>query len=313
MKRFKNILVVTQGQSFDNEVLRWASRLARTNHARLTLTSVVKPPTPWVSRMDHYLDLHRRHLRSELQRLEQIAAILRGDALMVETEVLSGTDFLEIIKRVLRKENDLVMIGAVDERGITTDSLLNGTIMHLMRKCPCPVWVAKPTEEGHYRRIMAAVDVVATDTERDSLNDKILTLAISMAQRERAQLHIVHAWSLYGENLLRQGNHKMSSDAADRIYKQMRAMHREWLDELLARYDIESVEHQLHLVDGEASEVIADRARLLAAELVVMGTVGRTGIPGLLIGNTAETVLRQIRCSVLAVKPDGFVSPIGTD
>jgi universal stress protein E len=312
MKRFKNILVVTQGQSFDNEVLRWASRLARTNHARLTLTSVVKPPTPWVSRMDHYLDLHRQHLRTELQRLEQIAAILRGDALMVETEVLSGTDFLEIIKRVLRKEHDLVMIGAVDERGIT-DSLLNGTIMHLMRKCPCPVWVAKPTEAGHYRRIVAAVDVVPCDTERDTLNDKILTLAISMAQRERAQLHIVHAWSLYGENLLRKGNNKLPSDAADRIYKQMRAMHREWLDELLARYETESVEHQIHLVDGEASNVIVERTHLLSGELVVMGTVGRTGIPGLLIGNTAETVLGHIRCSVLAVKPDGFVSPIGAE
>lgn len=48
----------------------------------------------------------------------------------------------------------------------------------------------------------------------------------------------------------------------------------------------------------------------LGAELVVMGTVGRTGIPGFIIGNTAETILNQIECSVLAVKPDGFVTPV---
>lgn len=48
----------------------------------------------------------------------------------------------------------------------------------------------------------------------------------------------------------------------------------------------------------------------LDAELVVMGTVGRTGIPGFIIGNTAETILNQIECSVLAVKPDGFVTPV---
>lgn len=42
----------------------------------------------------------------------------------------------------------------------------------------------------------------------------------------------------------------------------------------------------------------------------IMGTVGRTGIPGFLIGNTAETVLRQVACSVLAVKPTGFVTPV---
>jgi nucleotide-binding universal stress UspA family protein len=45
-------------------------------------------------------------------------------------------------------------------------------------------------------------------------------------------------------------------------------------------------------------------------DLIVMGTVGRTGIPGFLIGNTAETVLRQVNCSVLAVKPEGFVTPV---
>ena len=40
-----------------------------------------------------------------------------------------------------------------------------------------------------------------------------------------------------------------------------------------------------------------------------MGTMARSGIAGLLIGNTAERVLRKLPCSVLAVKPDGFVSP----
>ena len=44
--------------------------------------------------------------------------------------------------------------------------------------------------------------------------------------------------------------------------------------------------------------------------LLVMGTVARDGVSGLIIGNTAETVLDVVRCSVLAVKPPGFVSPI---
>ena len=39
-----------------------------------------------------------------------------------------------------------------------------------------------------------------------------------------------------------------------------------------------------------------------------MGTVGRLGIPGLFIGNTAEEIFQTTKCSVLAVKPDGFKS-----
>jgi universal stress protein E len=41
-----------------------------------------------------------------------------------------------------------------------------------------------------------------------------------------------------------------------------------------------------------------------------MGTLGRAGIAGLLIGNTAEKILHQVECSVMTVKPDGFVSPV---
>ncbi len=56
--------------------------------------------------------------------------------------------------------------------------------------------------------------------------------------------------------------------------------------------------------------MIPELADELDADLVVMGTVGRTGIAGLLIGNTAETILERIGCSVLAIKPSGFRSPI---
>ena len=46
------------------------------------------------------------------------------------------------------------------------------------------------------------------------------------------------------------------------------------------------------------------------SEEIMMGTVGRTGIPGFIMGNTAETVLNRIDCSVLAIKPEGFVTPV---
>ena len=56
--------------------------------------------------------------------------------------------------------------------------------------------------------------------------------------------------------------------------------------------------------------VIPRLASKLQADLIVMGTVARTGIPGLFIGNTAETILGRVECSVLAVKPPGFVTPV---
>ena len=67
---------------------------------------------------------------------------------------------------------------------------------------------------------------------------------------------------------------------------------------------------KVHPHHGTAATVIPELARQLHADLVAIGTVARTGIAGWLIGNTAEAILEQLQCSVVAVKPSGFVSPV---
>ncbi|MGE3600210.1 MAG: universal stress protein, partial [Dehalococcoidia bacterium] len=59
--------------------------------------------------------------------------------------------------------------------------------------------------------------------------------------------------------------------------------------------------------------VIPDFVVAEGIDLVVMGTVARAGIAGMLLGNTAERILRKLPCSVLTVKPDGFTSPVRLD
>ncbi len=65
-----------------------------------------------------------------------------------------------------------------------------------------------------------------------------------------------------------------------------------------------------HVIKGHAQHVVPELASELAADLVVMGTVARTGIAGLFMGNTAEDILTQLDCSVLTIKPPGFTSPV---
>ena len=55
---------------------------------------------------------------------------------------------------------------------------------------------------------------------------------------------------------------------------------------------------------------ISSVAQGIGADLLVMGTVCRTGFTGFMIGNTAERVLTEVGCSVLTLKPSGFRSPI---
>ena len=67
---------------------------------------------------------------------------------------------------------------------------------------------------------------------------------------------------------------------------------------------------QVHMQKGSARKVLPELARELKVDCVVMGTVARTGVSGLFMGNTAETILDQLECSVLAIKPPGFVTPV---
>ena len=69
----------------------------------------------------------------------------------------------------------------------------------------------------------------------------------------------------------------------------------------------------VYLVKGEPAVTIRETSESLHSDLIVMGTIGRTGIPGLFIGNTAEEVLQTTHASILAVKPDDFQSPVARD
>jgi nucleotide-binding universal stress UspA family protein len=135
-------------------------------------------------------------------------------------------------------------------------------------------------------------------------------LATSLAKLEQSELHVIHAWDLRSEGILRGAILAMSKKEVDRLVRQTRKMHKEWLDGLLEAYALGNVKHQVHLLKGEAGELISALAKKKRAELIVMGTVSRTGIRGFFIGNTAEKVLSQVGCSVLTVKPDRFITPV---
>jgi len=83
------------------------------------------------------------------------------------------------------------------------------------------------------------------------------------------------------------------------------------LDNLLTGIDLKGIISHRHLPRSmDVPEAIIKLAKNNAIELLVMGTVCRTGLAGLIIGNTAEKVLSEVNCSVLTVKPEGFVTPV---
>ena len=311
MNRFKNILLFAGSESGKDAALEQAVILAKSNKAKLKVVDVIEG-LPREMRVLITVksppELQELVINERRNQLEQLIEPIRKDGVNVCAKVLIGTPFLEIIREVVRDKHDLV-IKTARGRGGLKEILFGSTAMHLMRKCPCPVWIIKPTHRKKYARIMAAVDPDPSDEVKNTLNTKIMELATSLARLEGSEFHVVHAWKIYSETMLiRSGG--LSKCEVDSLGRETRKMYKGWLNELIEKYAPETPKDRIHLQKGDAGILIPALVKRKRIELIVMGTVSRTGIAGLFIGNTAEKVLREVDCSVLIVKPDGFVTPV---
>lgn len=308
MKRFKNILFFADGAVESSTALERALSLAGANDARLTVMDVLEEndsPPQIESRFGIDLNQILRQRRQEA--LENMISAFSETDSLIYTRVVSGTAFMEIIRAVLRNNYDL-LIKAARTPANFSERVLGSTDMHLLRKCPCPVWIDRADAAFPYRKVLAAVDPV--DEGGLSCATLIMDLASSLAKRESARLEAVHAWQLHGESMLRSGRARISSVELENILERTRLQHQAKLDSLLGHYSMKTGDSGVRLLKGEPAQSIRGLSEQMRADLIVIGTVGRTGIPGFFIGNTAEEVLQTTPASILAVKPEGFVSPV---
>jgi nucleotide-binding universal stress UspA family protein len=308
MKRFKNILFYTDDSSLGDNAFSRALRLAKSNQARLTVMDVI-PNAELADEVKkrHDIDLNRLLIQKRRDEIENLLKPYQTDDLSIDIIVTSGTPLIELIRSVQKEGFDL-LIKEANSTEILREYLFGSFDMHLFRKCPCPIWINRIHETGHYKNIIAAVD--PDNPENADLNKLIMDLATSLAERESAQLHVVHAWNIEEEKFLTTGRSLISATELRILKSSKEERHRKALNNMLNAYPIDEDSYQAHLIKDIPAKAISTLSRNINADLIVMGTVGKNSLPGIIIGNTAEDVLQSTQTSVLAVKPDDFVTPV---
>jgi len=309
MNKFKKILVVIDPESeFEPAVLYRAAGLARANSASLSVIVIVQrlpvedlPLGIRTLARFHYPNNFRDAIEKRYRyRVGQQIAGLETDIAVDFTLKWSRRPFVTIIQHVLSHGHDLLIKELSRVAGLGA-VLLSPTDRHLMRKCPSTIWAMKPGHPAGYRRVLAAVDSFPVDESNNELNQRILQLADSISANVDADLHIANAYcagpatSIFGFNL-----HEYQQDLA--------TVHRDHLDALLKTCSI--CPSATHLLYGVPGKVIPEFAEHEGIDAIVMATISRGGIPGLLIGNTAERILDRVTCDVVVVKPKGFITPV---
>jgi nucleotide-binding universal stress UspA family protein len=114
---------------------------------------------------------------------------------------------------------------------------------------------------------------------------------------------------MVGESIIK-GRGEFSTNQIEGLLRETKEAHRQSLIEFLQQHPLEDLKYNVYLLKGEAGELITELAQTKAVDLIIMGTISRAGIAGLLIGNTAEKVLRKVDSSILVIKPEGFITPV---
>ena len=304
MDRFKNVLVLLPPDQPVHVVVKTADTLAKENEARVTLVDVIDVDGGgrfWRSPKSGEM-LEKALVEASEQRLAQVARLFKE--VEPRIAVRTGADFIEVIRQVYEGDHDLVMVGSQPRSSAT--ARLDPTVTHLLRKCPVPVWVV---DESHEEGDVVVALGPDYDNESRFLNRTLLELGVSLAARKQVDLHVVHAWRVVGESLLLGGRVSLPDEQAKELIAESETAARQLVSKAMAEVPATEIA-TIHLMRGRPEDRIIEVVDDLRPSVVVMGTVARRGLAGMIIGNTAEKLMLTLDASVMAVKPPWFESPV---
>ncbi len=306
------VLVGYDGFSREEPVPVAAVELARAHGAELHVLNVVPemPRVTWKAKEVAAEELQQALAAHRQAKMEELLEPIRASGLPAHCRVRAGRPQTELIREATECGADLLVV--VDEPIFRDGRRGFGTVTtKLLRECPCPVLAVRSTSRLKPRRVIAAVDVQPFDDEPNTtLGQRVVEVAASLARHAKSELIIFNAWSMWGEDLLRSPS-RLKDHEVDDLLRRTEEAHRQRLQQVIDGSRLGDIEPEIHVAKGEARRILIDDYND-EGDLIVMGTVSRTGLPGVVIGNTAERLINKLQCAVLAVKPEGFVSPVAS-
>ena len=295
MSQLKRIIVGHDLRAGGDKALRSAAVLARRCGAALRLVHVIEPQHSY-QRISH--PLTSPYTLEEIAqktgaRLQRLAAGPGLEQLQVEYEVRTGKPFVELIIARRAWQADLMVVGSASQPEV---HFLGSTSERVVRKAMVPVMVAKKLLGAEPKILLLPTDF--SDCAKKAAKEALM-LTESFSGRV-VFLHVVDLYPLYGVAYAEEfGVSAPLPPPAPELIES------EWQD-FLSGLPLETVEWEKYTKEGDAATTILQEAEQKQADLIVMGTHGRTGLEYMLLGSVAEKIVRRADCPVLTIRPDAF-------
>jgi nucleotide-binding universal stress UspA family protein len=288
------VLVATDLSPISDEALKQGEAFARLSGAKLGVVHVlpnVQPVNTFFPQLNVADETDFAELTGKVRSVleERIRTVTGRDHTTVDIFIDVGLDYAEVIRRAEEYKASEIVIASLGKTGLRR-ALLGSVAEKIIRYAHCPVLVVRPTEAK-------GVVVAATDMSDPSL--PAIRAGAVEAERRKAKLLVVHAVDFRGASILGEigsffGGAQQAPDVAA-----LSGAAKTLLVDAMGNLGVKG---EVAILDGSASAAVCEYAEKVGAELVVVGTRGRTGLSRLTLGSTAESIVQHAPCSVLAVR-----------
>ena len=282
-----NVLVATDFSAAATWAVERAARLPIGPGSALTVLHVLPPGCPPEDRADA-----ERALGDAASVAADAAARVGRKDLDVFPRLAEGTPFVEIVRGARHGRTELIVVGRHGQRTFR-QLLLGSTAERVIRKGDTSILVVAARPAAQYERPLVGVD--CSDTSRR---------AVELAWRlTEAALEVVHAYEPIPESALRRAS--ILGEAVEQYHREAKRRAEVAVETFLAAGD-GAAPASIVVREGDAREMILDVAARRGADLVALGTHGRSGFAHVLLGSVAEAVIRAASCDVLAARAIGL-------
>jgi universal stress protein A len=212
--------------------------------------------------------------------------------LHTEYEVRTGKPFVELIVAQRAWLAELIVVGGASQ---PEEPFIASTSERLMRKAAVPVLVAKSRLSPEARTFLVATDF--STGARQAAEE-----ALMLAENFHGRVVFLHVFDQPSSAVSYVHELGVSLPIPPPTPEQIEP---EW-EAFLSGLPIEKVGWEKSSTDGKAATAIVRQSEHVKADVIVMGTHGRSGLPHILLGSVAEKVARTASCPVLTIRPDSF-------
>lgn len=307
MEAYKNILVVVDPSTDEQKALSRAIEFASKTTTRITAFLSIYDFSYEMTTMlssDEREAMRQTVINDRKVWIEERIKAIGASVEDINIKVIwHNRPFEAVIDQVIDHGFDVVFKGT-HEHDKLKSVIFTPTDWHLLRKCPCPLLLVKDHSWPANGNILAAVNVGSDEDEHQSLNQIITEEAKHLANIISANVNLVNSFPGTPVNIAIEIPEFDASQYNDTMLQHHK-------DAMAKHADTYGIDRERTFVkEGLPEDVIESLSQELDAELVILGTIGRTGLSAALIGNTAEHVIDRLNCDVLALKPAGYISPL---